>query len=55
MIDYATLKSEIEDDPLSRAYAVFVSAGNDQRIADLLNQKQYRGQFPSRKCPRIVL
>ena len=46
MIDYILLQSEITSDPLSIGYAPFISSGNDQAIADLLNQKQYRGPVP---------
>ena len=36
-MDYTALKNEITNDPLNLGYAVFVTAGNDQAIADLLN------------------
>jgi hypothetical protein len=38
MIDYTALKKEITNDPLELGYAPFVSAGNDQAIAGLLNK-----------------
>jgi hypothetical protein len=37
MIDYTALKNEITTDPLGLGYALFVSAGNDQAVVDLLN------------------
>ena len=36
-MDYAALHSEIVNAPASKGYAAFVSAGNDQGVADLLN------------------
>lgn len=38
-MDYTALASEISTDPESLGYAAFVTAGNDQDIANLLNQR----------------
>lgn len=40
-IDFASLKSEIDTDPLNLGFAALVSQGNDQGIVDLLNNKGY--------------
>lgn len=37
-IDYAALKAEIDTDPNVYGYAVHVLTGNDQAVANLLNQ-----------------
>lgn len=42
-IDYAALKSEILTDPVNVGYAPFVTSGQDQAIADLLNAKTGNG------------
>jgi hypothetical protein len=36
--DYSGLKAEIQSDPGALGYAAYVTAGNDQGVADLLNQ-----------------
>lgn len=37
-MDYAALKSEIQNDPVSLGYSTHVAIGNDVPIADLLNE-----------------
>jgi hypothetical protein len=39
-INYATLKTELETDPNGYGYAEWIAVGNDQKLADLLNQSR---------------
>lgn len=43
-IDYAALKTEIQTDPKALGFAALVTAGNDQGIADKLNQVGASGE-----------
>lgn len=36
-IDYAALKTELQNDPAALGYAALITAGNDQGLADALN------------------
>lgn len=57
-IDYSQLKTELQTDPKVIGYAVLITQGNDQAVADLINARSGPGSasvFRNDVAPREII